>query len=506
MSTRRASERIASSASLTNPSRHRVGDRPAADHAGFVGPRHDASAWTSLLRPARARMTRSGSVSGKPLLPAVAGMIAAGWILAIGAAPASAQSAAEPPPGTPIGTHGAATEAHQIEQLDLLLAGRDLAAPPAGVAPALWSVLAAGDGAPTADKVALGKKLYFDPRLSADGTVSCATCHDVTRGFTDRRPVSEGIGGKLGRRNAPTTANAALYVPQFWDGRSGTLDEQARQPILNPIEMGHASGDEVVKKLATMPEYPPLFQKAFGRAMNYDDVGNAIGAFERTLIFLDAPFDRFRAGDTKAMSESAQRGLVLFEGKGRCATCHPLNPANPIGSDMKFHNIGVAARNRDFEKLASDALVALAKDSSEQELDRLALATDFSELGRFMVTKKYRDIGAFKTSQLRNVGLTRPYMHDGSLRTLWDVMDHYNKGGEANPYLDGGIEPLALTEPEIDDLVAFMFALTDVRFEADNARQLEIQKKLAAESRPIRDDALAQRKKLGFETRVSGTK
>lgn len=417
-----------------------------------------------------------------------------------------AQAPVEPAPGVPVGAHGAAVEAHQMGELDRLLGGSLIGEPPRGVDPALWAALSEGDGAPTAERVALGRKLYFDPRLSADDTVSCATCHDVTRGFTDRRPVSEGIGGKLGRRNSPTTANAALLIPQFLDGRSATLDEQARQPILNPIEMGQPSGEAVVKKLAGIAEYPPLFQAAFGRPMNYTDVGHALAAFERTLIFLDAPFDRARAGDTGALNAAEQRGLVLFEGKGRCATCHPLNPANPIGSDMKFHNIGVAARNRDFEKLATDALAALSKDSSEEELDRLALATDFSELGRFMVTKKYRDIGAFKTSQLRNVGLTRPYMHDGSLRTLWDVMDHYNKGGEANPYLDGGIEALALTEAEIDDLVAFLFALTDSRFAADNARQFEIQKKLATESRPIRDEALASRKSLGFEARASGVK
>lgn len=405
----------------------------------------------------------------------------------------------------PRGDHGAATMEFQQAELAKLQQGQDLTAVPKGVDPAIWRALAPADGTVTRERVELGKKLYFDTRLSSTGTVSCATCHDVTRGFTDQRPVSEGIEGKLGRRNAPTTANAALLVPQFLDGRSATLDDQARQPILNPVEMGRQSGDEVVTALAAIPEYPPLFRAAFGRDVNYQDVGHAIAAFERTLIFLDAPYDRFVAGDARALSDQEQRGLALFEGKARCATCHPLNPKNPIGSDMKFHNIGVSARHQNFEALAIQALAALQKNASEQELDRLALSTDLSELGRFMVSRKYRDIGAFKTSQLRNVGLTRPYMHDGSLRTLWDVMDHYNKGGEANAYLDGGIEALALGESDIDDLIAFLFALTDARFAPANALELAAQKKLAAESRPFRDDALAKRAQLGFESRATGS-
>lgn len=404
----------------------------------------------------------------------------------------------------PAAPHGAAAMEHQEKVLDQLLAEAPMTAAPAGVDPDLWATLVSDGGEPTPPRVALGRKLYFDLRLSADDTVSCATCHDVTRGFTDQRNVSEGIRDQLGRRNAPTTLNAALIVPQFLDGRSATLDEQALQPILNPIEMGQTSREAVVKKLQAIPEYPPLFQAAFGRGLNYEDIGRAIAAFERTLIFLDAPFDRWRNGEEDALNEAEQRGFVLFEGKARCATCHPLPSVNPIGSDMKFHNIGVSARHQDFEKLAAQALEALQKDSSEQELDRLALSTDLSELGRFMVTRKYRDIGAFKTSPLRNVGLTAPYMHDGSVRTLWDVMDHYNKGGEANPYLDGGIEALALTEAQIDDLVAFLFALTDVRFAADNEAQRQKQKKLAQESRPLRDEALAQRQRLGFEDRLGG--
>jgi cytochrome c peroxidase len=204
------------------------------------------------------------------------------------------------------------------------------------------------------------------------------------------------------------------------------------------------------------------------------------------------------------LTDAAKRGLELFEGKARCVSCHPLNAANPIGTDNNYHNIGVAARDKDFEGLAKRALEALAVDDSELALDELALGTDMSELGRFMVTRNYADIGAFKTEQLRNVGITAPYMHDGSLQTLWDVIDHYNKGGEDNPFLDGGIEALALAETEIDDLVSFLFALTDGRFADANAQALKKQRERANTTRPFRDSALANREVLGFERRVLG--
>jgi cytochrome c peroxidase len=193
---------------------------------------------------------------------------------------------------------------------------------------------------------------------------------------------------------------------------------------------------------------------------------------------------------------------VLFEGKASCVACHPLNATNPLGTDYRFHNIGVSARNQNFEQLAVDALNALDADSSEVELDRLALATDLGELGRFMVTRNRADIGAFRTPQLRNIGITQPYMHDGSMQTLWDTVDHYNKGGEVNAFLDGGIEALALTEPEIDDLVAFMFTLTDRRFAAQNEDQFRKQQALSRTQRPFRDDERAMRRKLAFEDRV----
>jgi cytochrome c peroxidase len=185
-------------------------------------------------------------------------------------------------------------------------------------------------------------------------------------------------------------------------------------------------------------------------------------------------------------------------------SCHQLNPSNPIGTDHRFHNVGVSARKQNFEALARQALEALGQQGGVQAVDRLALQTDLSELGRFLVTKDRADIGAFKTMQLRNIALTGPYMHDGSMKTLWDVMDHYNKGGEPNPFLDGGIEPLALNEEEIDAMVELMFALTDARFAEQNQRAVREQRKLAGTARPFRDTAMAEREVLPFEERVMG--
>ena len=412
----------------------------------------------------------------------------------------SALSVAAEPATAP---HGSMSMQAQQLRLDQLVTG--LTTAPPGVDPTAWATIYVPAGNElTPERIALGRKLYFDTRLSKDGTLACATCHDVSRGLTDHRSVSEGIGDHLGKRSAPTTMNAALLQSQFWDGRAPSLEEQAKLPILNPIEMGHPDAASAMAAVNTDHAYLGLFQRAYGRAPNYDDLGRAIASFERTLIFLDAPFDRFAAGDGTALSAAAQRGLALFNGKARCVGCHMINSSNPLGTDNRFHNIGVSARKQNFETLATQALGILDQNNNTEALDKLAIQTDMSELGRFLVSKQREDIGSFKTEQLRNVGLTAPYMHDGSLHTLWDVMDHYNKGGETNAYLDGGIEPLNLSENEINDVVAFLFALTDKRFTAQNEAAFREQQSLAAKSRPFRDNALAHREMLPFEQRVMG--
>jgi cytochrome c peroxidase len=406
--------------------------------------------------------------------------------------------------GVAMGAHGAATMEYQQEKLSRLIGDVDVMEVPPRFDPVIWQAFIPRDNEMTPARVALGKKLYFETRLSRDGTVACATCHDVTRSFTDHRKVSEGINNQLGRRNAPVTMNVVLLQTLFLDGRSPTLDHQAKMPIVNPIEMGMADGEAAVKAISGDPEYQKMFKEAYSRDVNYEDIGRAIGAFERTLIFTDSPFNRFLNGDGQAISEDAKAGWALFNGKARCMSCHQMSPSNPLGTDNLFHNVGVSARHQNFESLAHQALKALEKDPSERMLDQLALNTDMSELGRFMVTKDYSEIGAFRTSMLLNIGITQPYMHDGSMRTLWDVMDHYNKGGEANPYLDGGIEALALTEGEINQVVAFLFTLTDDRFAEENKKEHETQKAIAQKERPFRDDDLAFREKLVFEQRVAG--
>jgi cytochrome c peroxidase len=249
----------------------------------------------------------------------------------------------------------------------------------------------------------------------------------------------------------------------FWDGRAATLEEQATLPILNPIEMGQKDPKDVVVKLAAIPEFVQAFQQVFGHPVNWEDLAKAVAAFERTRLSTEAPFDRFMHGDEKAFNASQRRGWALFTGKARCGTCHTYDAALPLFSDNRFHNTGIAARKQDFNQLTTRAAANVAA-GDKAEIDKLALETDDSELGRFLVTRKKEDIGAFKTPFLRDVLLTSPYMHDGSLETLWDVVEFFNKGGEHNPYLDAEMKPLGLTESEVDDLVRFMSALTSDRF------------------------------------------
>ncbi|HEV7733949.1 MAG TPA: cytochrome c peroxidase [Candidatus Binatia bacterium] len=440
---------------------------------------------------------------------AIAGALVALPLLAAAQTPTAPPSTAPPPPAANTGPHGALPMAEQRVLLEKMQPQLDVTKPPAGIDPSIWASIIPTDNAMTPDRVALGRKLYFDPRVSRDGSVACATCHDVSRGFTDQRSLAEGIDDKLGRRNSPTTLNAVFFQTMFLDGRAPSLEEQAKLPITNPIEMGQPDHAATMKGIDGDAEYAAMFQKAYGRAPNFDDLARAIAAFERTLVFLDSPFERFLAGDPKAISDNAQLGWALYNGKARCVTCHPINGANPIGSDNRFHNIGVAARHQDFEKLAGQAMTALkgkqGKDITET-IDRLALETDLSELGRYLVTQNRSDVGAFKTLQVRNIGVTPPYMHDGSMQTLWDVIDHYNKGGEANLFLDGGIEPLALTEPEIDQLVELLFTMTDSRLGSDNATEMTRQRALATKQRPFRDDELAMRKVFPFETRLAQDK
>ena len=347
------------------------------------------------------------------------------------------------------------------------------------------------DNPQTSAKVALGKQLFFDKRLSEDNTQMCASCHKPEKGFTDQQVTSEGIDHRSGQRNAPTVLNAAFNVLQFWDGREPTLEKQAKDPIVNPIEMGMKNFDEVVKKIGSIPEYQVKFKAVFGEPVTMGNIQKAIAAYERTHVTFNSPFDHFMAGDQKAISVQAKLGWSIYNGKGRCMSCHGVNPTQPMFSDNRFHNIGVSAHKSAFVPLARKALALLSRSGGVQQLDELATQTDMSGLGRFLVTQDPHDIGSFRTMDLRNLLVTEPYFHDGSQVTLWDVVDHYNKGGVQNPFLDGGIVPLGLTEAEIDELVAFLATLTSPEYA--KAAQVEYQKQftLSRTTRPQRDTAAA---------------
>lgn len=370
----------------------------------------------------------------------------------------------------------------------------------AGLPHQLTRAVTPADNPGSPAEVELGRKLFFDGRLSADGTVACATCHEPDKGFTDGRRTSLGIRQQVGHRNAPTVLNALYNDTQFWDGRAKTLEDQAKLPITNPIEMGQPNLDAAVAAVARIPEYAAAFHQIFGRPIDGDDLARALAAYERSQIAFDAPFDRFIAGDEHAIDAAAKRGWALFNGRGRCITCHGMSGTQPTFSDNKFHNIGVSAHQQNFVELARRGL-ELVDSGDPHAVDRAALETDMSELGRFLVTKDAHDIGGFKTPTLRNVVLTAPYFHDGSQDTLWDVMDHYNKGGVQNPFLDGGIQRLGLSEHEIDDLVAFLATLTSDLYRAEGQRALARQRAMK-HHRPQRDDAAA----LGRDAQGPGLK
>ena len=350
------------------------------------------------------------------------------------------------------------------------------------------------DNQQTPEKISLGQKLFFDRRLSVNGTVSCSTCHDPALAFTDRKPTSVGVQGRVGQRNAPTVLNALYNKTQFWDGRVNTLEEQAALPIVNSVEMGHPNLDAAVAQIATVEEYQQAFRVVFGRPPNGADLVRAIASYERTLLSFDSPFDHFIAGDKNAIDESAKRGWELFNNQARCNKCHALTDTtrdvtNLIDND--FHNIGVLIVQHKVVPLARQA-EQLIKTGDTPAIDQAAIQTDMSALGRFLVTKKEPDIASFKTPNIRNVLVTGPYFHDGSQETLWDVVDHYNKGaGLQDPYLDQDIQPLALTESDIDDLVAFMAALTSPNYKEQGATELARQRAISKTTRPQRDTARA---------------
>lgn len=291
------------------------------------------------------------------------------------------------------------------------------------------------DNPPTAEAIALGRRLYFEKQLSSDNSFSCGNCHSPYIHFGDGLPVASGVNAQKGARNTPTTLNAAFYQTQFWDGRAASLEQQASMPIANPIEM-NLPHEVCVTKLSAIQSYKDEFAKVFGPGpITMEKIEKAIASFERTLLSGNSPFDRYQYGGEKnALSAAAIRGLAIFTDKnrGNCVICHTIGEKFALFTDDKFHNLG-AGMNANGE---------------------------LTDVGRFAQTNNEADRGAFRTPSLRNVAKTAPYMHDGSLKTLKEVVDFYVGGGNSNPNLDKEMKPLKLTAQERDDLVAFLESLT----------------------------------------------
>jgi cytochrome c peroxidase len=290
--------------------------------------------------------------------------------------------------------------------------------------------------------VRLGRWLFFDRRLSRDGTIACASCHQPEFAFSQPTPVATGVGGRRGRRKVPPIINLAVTFPPtnfrtgpqsafFWDGRTTSLEEQALEPIANPDEMGSAHS-EMVRTLSGIMSYRPYFREAFGdTAITKERVAQALAAYERTRMSGNSAFDRWRSGDDNAVSDRAKQGFAVFQGSGQCFHCH----GGPLFTRAQFHNIGIGWD---------------------------PVTQTFADEGRHAVTKGTvfeAWPGTFKVPTLREVARRAPYMHDGSLRTLREVVEYYNRGANPNPYLSAFIRPIGLTNTEIDALVAFLESL-----------------------------------------------
>jgi cytochrome c peroxidase len=345
-----------------------------------------------------------------------------------------------------------------IITLALLLPNQLLANNLLGLPPLIIPV----DNLQTPEKIKLGQQLFNDKRLSTDGSISCASCHLKNKAFTDGLKVAQGIKGQIGTRNAPTVMNAAFYDSFFVDGRSKSLEQQALGPFLNPIEHGLKDAEALVKIVQADADYSQQFKTVFNLTeanITAKHISQAIASFERTLIGGNSAFDQYYFGrDKTQLSASSARGLRIFRRKGNCANCHEISWDNARFTDNRFYNIGIGA-----EYLKPVLAKIVNHNAQNQSLNSLTLTTQQrSELGRFQVTNLIADLGKFKTPTLRNIALTAPYMHDGSLKTLAKVIDYYDKGGNKNAFLDAAIFPLNFSLQEKQDLEAFLLSLTSL--------------------------------------------
>jgi cytochrome c peroxidase len=351
----------------------------------------------------------------------------------------------------------------KTQALDLL---QSLQKPPLGLPP----IPVPENNPITKEKIALGRKLFFDRRLSLNNTFSCAMCHIPEQGFSSNEMATAvGIEGRTVRRNSPTIYNVAYLTRLFHDGREYTLEQQAWAPLLAHNEMGNPSIGYVLEKIRQWPDYQGLFQQAFQADVNMLNLGQALASYQRVLVSANSPFDRWYFGnDAKAMSESAKKGFKLFTGKAQCSQCHLVGERQAIFTDNRLHNTGIgyaaamSPNNTQKVQLAPGVFVEVDARVIEAVAEPVP-----NDLGLYEITQRPEDLWKYRTPSLRNIALTAPYMHDGSLPTLKAVIRFYNQGGYVNPYLDASIKPLNLTEQEMIQLEAFLKALT-----GSNVRQL----------------------------------
>ena len=345
-------------------------------------------------------------------------------------------------------------------RMDLIGLAQD---PPLG----LPSVPVPADNPLTRAKIELGRKLFFDRRLSINDTLSCATCHIPEQGFTNnelRTPV--GVEGRSVLRNSPTLYNVAYQEHVFLDGREISLENQVWQPMTARNEMAAPSIGYVIRKVRRMRDYEALFEQAFeGRGPDILTIGQALASYQRTLLAADSPFDRwYFGGRADAVDESVKRGFALFSGKAQCVVCHRVQADHALFIDHEFHNTGLGYAASVSEKKPESTRVQLAPgvfaELPQAAIDAVTQQRLPNDLGLYRITESPDDRWKFRTQTLRNVSLTAPYMHNGRFDTLREVIDFYDHGGVPNELLSPLIRPLELTEKEKQDLEAFLHSLT----------------------------------------------
>ena len=330
---------------------------------------------------------------------------------------------------------------------------------PLGLMAGTSQIQGIADNLMTRAKIELGRQLYYDTRLSADNTISCASCHDPDEGFAKHTQFGVGINGQKGGRNSPVCYNRILSSSQFWDGRAASLEEQAIGPIANPIEMGNTH-DKAVETIAGIPGYEMQFRVIFGdEGVTIDNIGRALATFERAIVTGPAPFDYYdgvrpflalKPDDLEALKEDDPETYAKYQASKAAADAHPMSASAVRGRDLFFS-----------EKVGCTACHVGANLADEKYHNLgIGMAAENPDLGRFVISKDEKDKGAFKTPTIRNVALSAPYMHDGSQKTLEEVVEHYAKGGTPNQWLSTKIKKIDLKPQEKADLVEFMKACT----------------------------------------------